>query len=324
MKDIIAPAVEFIKARNDFLLTTHINSDCDGVGAIIGCAGLLKKLGKNYEIILPDPPQEKLSFLDGVDEFSAYGESAERKKFRSVLIFDVPNLDRIGPARNLIAEDAEILNADHHISNNYYGTINLVLADYAAASHIVAEFFRETGITPDAAAASALYAGIITDTGRFRFDNTRPETFRTAAWLVECGADPEKIARLLFYQNSLESIQALGKVLDSMEFYDGGKVAVSRLDYDFLSSKSGGKVDTEGFVNQLLGIKEVETAFLFREYERNSWRVNLRSQGEVNVNKLAEKFGGGGHPKASGAKIEGTFEEARKRILNELEKLSYR
>ncbi len=322
MEKLIAQAIDFIKARDNFLLTTHVNSDCDGVGALIGCAGLLKKLGKKYEIILPDPPQEKLSFLKGMDEFRAYGESVEGKKFKAVLIFDVPNLDRIGQARNLIAENADILNVDHHISNENFGTLNLVLAHYAAASHIAAELFRSSGVTPDAAAASALYAGIITDTGRFRFDNTKPETFRMAAWLVECGADPEKIARLLFYQNSLETVKALGKMLDSMEFHNGGKLAISRLDYDFLSSESGSKVDTEGFVNNLLGIKEVETAFLLREYEKDRWRVSLRSQGEVNVNELASKFGGGGHPKASGASIEGTFEDIQKQLLKELEKLS--
>lgn len=313
-------AIDFIKSNNNFLLTTHVNPDGDGVCALAALIGLLKELGKEYRVILDDPPQEKFSFLERTMEFEIYDESMLNGSFNSSIILDTANLDRIGSTIILLSENASILNIDHHVSNTGFGTYNLIISEYAATAHIMAEIFRKMDISPDLQSATALFAGICADTGQFRFDNTKSDTLSVSAWLVEAGADPELVARNLFNQNSLETSFGLGKMLSSIELHKGGKVAIAHMDNEFLDSEMGQKIDTDNFANQPLTIKGVEVALLFKEYSKGVWRVNFRSRRHVDVNELAMVFGGGGHPRASGATIEGKLEEVKKRLLQELGK----
>ncbi len=310
-------AIKFIQTNDRFLLTTHIGSDGDGVGAIVGIAGLLKKLGKSFEIVVPDPIEEKLSFINAIRKFKTYDENMSDSSFDSAIIVDVPHLERIGPVSKLLSKNSGILNIDHHISNEMYGTCNLVLPDYAAAAHLVTDMLAIMNIIPDRESASALYTGISADTGHFRFDNTKPETLRAAASLVAAGANPELIARKLYYSTDKETLFGLGTMLVNIEVYNSGTVGISHLGYGLFSSDIGQKIDTDGFVNYILSIVGIEVAFLFKELEKGKWRVSLRSLGKIDVNRIASKFGGGGHAKASGATLEGSFSEVKEKLLAE-------
>ncbi len=314
----IKEAAEFLRNNDNFLLTSHINPDGDGVGSILGLAGLLRQMGKTFHVVFADPPQDKLGFLHSYNIIETFSESMKGKiSFDAAIIVDSPHMDRVGSTVSLLKKGAQLLVIDHHISCENFGTVNLVLPEAAASAQIVAMLYDELGKTFDANSAEALYVGLSIDTGRFRFSNVTPAVFRLAARLVEAGAVPDILADLLYYNDPIETKIGLAKVIESIELHNGGKAATAWLDYSFMSSDVGKKMDDEGFVNQPLAIKGVETAFLIREKEKGKLRISLRSRTDnVDVNKLAEKFGGGGHARASGCRMEGvSIAEAKKLLL---------
>ncbi len=318
----IKEAAAFIRDNDNFLLTSHVNPDGDGVGSILGLAGLLRQLGKSFHVICADPPQDKLGFLHAYNIIETFDEAMKGKlSFDAAIIIDSPHMDRVGATVSLLKKDAKMLVIDHHISCENFGTVNLVIPEAAASAQIVAMLYDELGKTFDANSAEALYVGLSIDTGRFRFSNVTPAVFRVAARLVEAGAVPDILADLLYYNDPIETKIGLAKVIESIELHNGGKAATAFLDYEFMSSETGKKMDDEGFVNQPLAIKGVETAFLIREKEKGKLRISLRSRTDaVDVNKLAEKFGGGGHARASGCRMEGvSISEAKKLLLSALD-----
>ncbi len=314
----IKEAAEFLRNNDNFLLTSHVNPDGDGIGSILGMAGLLRQLGKSFHVICADPPQDKLGFLHAYNIIETFNEAMKGKhSFGAAIIIDVPHMDRIGATVSLLKKDAKLLVIDHHISCENFGTVNLVLPEAAASAEIVAMLYDALGKTFDANSAEALYVGLCIDTGRFRFSNVTPAVFKLAARLVEAGAAPDILSDLLYYNDPIETKIGLAKVIESIELHDGGKTATAWLDYNFMNSEIGKKMDDEGFVNQPLAIKGVENAFLIREKEKGKLRISLRSRtDDVDMNKLAEKFGGGGHARASGCRMDGvSIDEAKKLLL---------
>lgn len=314
----VKEAAAFLRNNDNFLLTSHVNPDGDGIGSILGMAGLLRQMGKSFHVICADPPQDKLGFLHAYNIIETFDEAMKGKlSFGAAIIIDVPHMDRIGATTTLLKKDAKLLVIDHHISCEPFGAVNLVIHEAAASAQIVAMLYDELGKTFDANSAEALYVGLSIDTGRFRFSNVTPAVFRLAARLVEAGAAPDVLADLLYYNDPIETKIGLAKVIESIELHNGGKTATAWLDYDFMNSEVGKKMDDEGFVNHPLAIKGVETAFLIREKEKGKLRISLRTRTDaVDVNKLAEKFGGGGHARASGCRMEGvSINEAKKLLL---------
>lgn len=310
-------AVSFIKEGDNFLLTSHVNPDGDGIGSILGMLGLLKQLGKRYHVICQDPPQDKLSFLHRYAEIETYTSAMPGAiSFDAAIIIDVPHLDRIGDISKLLKPGARILSIDHHVSSEHFGSVNLIVNTAAASAQIVEAIYRRMGVPIDSDSAEALYVGLCVDTGRFRFNNTSHEVFATAQRLTLAGAKPDIIADKLYYNETLANKRALAKTLESIELYQGGKVATAQLDNEFLSSDLGRNIDTEGFVNQPISIEGVEVAILFREMEKKKLRISLRSRTDaVDVNKIAGRFGGGGHKRASGCRMEASIDEAKKSLL---------
>jgi phosphoesterase RecJ-like protein len=313
----IAKVAEFLRLKDDFLLSTHVNPDGDGIGSIIGLVGLLKKLEKSFKVILQDAVPKKLTFLGYTDEFEVFPGSDPSHKFPDAIIVDSPSFERIGSVAGLLADDAEVINIDHHISNENFGLLNLVYPDLSSSAQVVLLLYKELGFEMDKASANGLYAGICTDTGHFRFSNTTVEVLSDSAWCVKAGADPELIATKLYFEMNIETTIALSKMLGSIELHNGGTVATAYLDNDFLTSKYGLEADTEGFANHPLSLLDVDVAFFMKENQPGNWRVNLRSKkDEINVNDIASSFGGGGHPRASGATIQGTLEEVKQNLVD--------
>ncbi len=312
----IDKAIDFLRKGDNFLLSTHMNPDGDGIGSVLGITGLLRGVGKKYSLICEDKPQEKLSFLERFDEFVVFDKTmVGRLSFDHAIIIDSPFLDRVGGPAKLVNKGAQILNIDHHVDGGYFGTVNLVVPQAAASAQIVASVYERMGVEFDVASANAIYVGLSVDTGRFRHSNTTEEVFKLAAKLVAAGVKPDVISDKLYYQTSMENKMALAAVLKSIELHFGGRVASAFLDFEFLSTPAGKAVDTEGFVNQPLSIKGVEAAFLVRETEKAKTRVSVRSRTDLDVNKIARAFGGGGHVRASGCRIEGSIPEVKEKLL---------
>ncbi|MDH4183710.1 MAG: bifunctional oligoribonuclease/PAP phosphatase NrnA [Nitrospinota bacterium] len=314
-----AEAVSFIGSHGRFLITSHVNPDGDAIGAAMGVKWALDQLGKESQIIFDSKPPEIFSFLENYQAIGAMEAAAGVAPFDAAIFVDSPTLERVGLAAGKLAAGARILNVDHHVSNEYFGYANLVEPTMSSSAEMVYQLIIQLGLKPDRICAEYLYTGLIIDTGRFRFSNTSPSTFRMAAELVTAGARPEKISEAIYERNTLATTQALGRFIESLEVHFGGRAAIGSFGYDYISSEEYKEVETEGFVNHALSIHGVDVAAFLKEIGKGKTRASLRSRGKVDVNLLASVFGGGGHERAAGCTIMAPLAEAKARLLSEIE-----
>ena len=301
----------FIEQGDDFLLTTHVNSDADGLGACMALAHLLRGLGKRADIGLPEPPAEQCYFLAGWPDVHHYAD-LDLSGYGSAIIVDCPSLDRIGSVRENLPSGIRILNIDHHHDNDSFGEINLV-EDISSTCEFVYHLTTGLGYEIDAAMATQLYTGIIFDTGSFRFSLTKPSTFEVAGVLVQLGVQLDYIANRVFADKSFGSVKQLGLAISSMQLHLADRVAVLHLDREGMLAG-----DPDEIVNYGLMVKSVEVAVLLKEQDPGLYRVSLRSRDTVDVSAVAGLFGGGGHARASGLRIEGEVSEIINKILAEI------
>ena len=301
----------FIEVADDFLLTTHVNSDADGLGACMAWAHLLKSLGKRADIGLPEPPAGQCSFLAGWDSVRHFAD-LDLSRYRCAIVADCPSLDRIGPVRPSLSPDIRLLNVDHHRGNECFGAVNIV-EDVSSTCELLYHLAIGLGYEIDAIAADQLYAGILFDTGGFRFSLTTATTFEVAADLVRRGARLDAIAQSVFGNKSFGSVKQRGHAIESLVLRLGGRVAVLHLDREAMSAGEPDEV-----VNYGLMIKDVEVAVLLKERAPGCYRVSLRSRDKVDVSRVAGTFGGGGHARAAGLELTGAPEDIVKSILAEI------
>lgn len=303
----------FIEAEDDFLLTTHVNSDADGLGACMAWAHLLKGLGKRADIGLPEPPAGQCSFLAGWDGVRHFAD-LDLTRYRCAVVADCPSLDRIGPVRPSLSPDIRLLNIDHHQGNECFGAVNIV-EEVSSTCELLYHLAIGLGYEIDAVAAAQLYAGILFDTGGFRFSLTTDTTFEVAADLVRRGARLDAIAQDVFGNKSFGSVKQRGQAIESLVLHLEGRVAVLHLDREAMSAGEPDEV-----VNYGLMIRGVEVAVLLKERAPGCYRVSLRSRDKVDVSQVASTFGGGGHARAAGLELTGASEDIVENILAEIDR----
>ena len=301
-------AAEKLMAAKKLLITAHVNPDGDAVGSVLGLSAFLRGRGKTVTVMIDDKLPKNLSFLPGYDRI-VRPEEGKKADAELLVILDT-SLDRIGEVAKA-AEGLPVLNIDHHISND--GKADFLYNDNrAAASEMIFEIVDHLGgdFTPEI--ATPLYTGMATDTGFFKFSNTRPETMRAAARLLEAGVRPEQVSESL--EEKPESVvRGQAAALQTMELSYGGRVAGLYLDKDLATSLE----TTEGFIDFVRVIEGVEIAVLIKCMDENFCRVSVRSKG-LDVSKVAMKFGGGGHIRAAGFPIRKPLAEAKKDVLEAL------
>ena len=304
--------VSMLEKRNGFLISTHVNADGDALSAVLVCGAILRKLGKTYRIVVHDRiPDERYRFLPGFEEIHSFKQTLDPVPANVFLAVDTPNMDRLGDVARLLPENGSILVVDHHESNEPFGHLRFVRPEASSTCELLYEVISELKLPVDERIATCIYTGIAFDTGGFRFANTSSEALRIAAEMVDRGAQPDLIADAVFHRRSYESTKCLGQVLNSLELHLDGKVSSIYLQGD--RSK-----DTEGFIDYALFIVGVEVAFFLKEEEGGRFRVSLRSKNRINVNRIAQQFGGGGHRKAAGCRMQGHAEEIKALLLEEI------
>ena len=303
----------FIEAADDFLLTTHVNSDADGLGACMAWAHLLRSLGKRADIGLPEPPAGQCSFLAGWDGVRHFAD-LDLARYRCAIVADCPSLDRIGPVRPCLSPDIRLLNIDHHQDNKCFGAVNIV-EEVSSTCELLYHLAIGLGYEIDSVAANQLYAGILFDTGGFRFSLTTATTFEVAADLVRCGARLDAIAQDVFGNKSFGSVKQRGQAIESLVLRLGGRVAVLHLDREAMSAGEPDEV-----VNYGLMLRGVEVAVLLKERAPGCYRISLRSRDKVDVSQVAGTFGGGGHARAAGLELTGASEDIVENILAEIDR----
>lgn len=306
----------YLQEGEDFLISTHLNSDGDAIGSVTALSCVVRLMGKSCRIILHDPvPDPKYAFLDGFENIESYKPRLKKKIFDYAIIVDSPTISRIGNVASLIGTGCRILNIDHHRSNQCFGHVNLVDESASSTSEIIYLLAKSLKLRIADKMATHLYTGIMFDTGRFRYSNLE-RAFPAAADLVKLGAKPERIAEAVYGQRSYQSVKILGEALGSLKLYLGRQVAIMTLPFKFLQSSN----DLDGIVDYAISISGVAAAALIKEQEPGKFRLSLRSRGELDVNEVAREFQGGGHPNAAGCYIAGEDTYVRNAILRAIGK----
>ena len=303
----------FIAEGDDFLLTTHVNSDADGLGTCMAWAHLLRGLGKRAAIGLPEPPADQCSFLAGWDRVRHFAD-LDLARYGCAIVADCPSLDRIGPVRSRLNPAIRLLNIDHHRGNEGFGAVNVV-AELSSTCELLYHLAIGLGYAIDAVVAAQLYAGILFDTGGFRFSLTTATTFEVAADLVRRGARLDAIAEGVFGNKSLGAVKQRGQAIESLVLRLGGRVAVLQLDHEAM-----GAGEPDEVVNYGLMIRGVEVAVLLKERAPGNYRISLRSRDRVDVSQVAGTFGGGGHARAAGLELTGAPQDIVENVLAEIDR----
>lgn len=292
-----------IRARERFLLTAHEGPDGDALGSLLGMHRLLTQLGKDSVMFLaakefPLPVEYRFLPLEEV-----FHEAPADLADRTAVFLDCGNIDRM-PVDFLSAEDLFKINIDHHHDNTLFGNVNLVEVDASSTAEIVYELAILLGarITPEI--ASALYVGLVTDTGKFMYESTNARTHRIAADLIEAGVEVDETYRRLYEHVPIEKLRLLARALERIEYHCQGLLVLAHItaaDYD---ASGAGEEMTEGIIDHLRSVEGARVAALVRDLadgERAARKVSLRSSdGTVDVSAIARIHGGGGHKRAAG------------------------
>jgi len=290
-----------IAKQDSFLLSGHIGPEGDCAGSILAMERLLKAIGKKTQIYCESPFPKTLGFLDGstwkrVDEFNAAPEAT------GAVTLDTPNWERLGSAAKLL-RTKPVINIDHHISNQSFGSCNYIDPKASACGEIVFDLFQHFKVPIDLESAKTLYTSISTDTGSFRYSNTTPKTHRIIASLVEAGLNVERINQEIYGEYDETRLRILELILKSRQFAFDGRISYSLLTHEGLMATGGTPEDMEGLIDWLRGVRGVKACFIATEWKKGTVKLSFRSSTEVDVNAVAKELGGGGHKKAAGATL---------------------
>jgi phosphoesterase RecJ-like protein len=238
-------------------------------------------------------------------------ERVDAADLDAAVVLECGDLSRTGLAG---LDGCLVINIDHHPGNAMYGAVNWFDSTAAACGEMVFTIIARLGVPLSREIAMHIYLAILTDTGSFHFSSISPRTFDICRQAMEAGIDPVWIARTVFDSNTVGRLKLSGAVLSSLEVDPSGRLAVISMDREMTQRTGGSYDDTEGLINQPLSVKQIQAVAFFKEWDGGSYRVSLRSKGEIDVCQVARRFGGGGHKNASGCTVPGPYDEARKTI----------
>ncbi|MBU4305799.1 MAG: bifunctional oligoribonuclease/PAP phosphatase NrnA [Candidatus Omnitrophica bacterium] len=315
--------LEIIKQYQRFLIVAHIHPEGDSIGSQIAMANLLKTFGKSVRIINADAVPGNLAFLPGIETVeSGIDAAVEDITFDAAVILDCPTLERIGKVKQLLGKGEYIINIDHHISNEHFGNINWVDFKASSVGEMVYGLFKGSNIPLDGASAQCIYVAIMTDTGSFHYSNTTAATHKIAAELLQYNINPTKVYEYIYETKSFETLKLLAEVLSNLQRSKDGKFVWFKVTDAMLKRNKLSHQSTDDFIDFVRMVEGAEVVAFLREVSHgNTVKVSLRSKTDIDVNKLAKHFGGGGHYAASGCVIEKNMEEAEKLLLRQIKKI---
>jgi bifunctional oligoribonuclease and PAP phosphatase NrnA len=295
--------LERLRSDQSFVLVTHEHPDGDALGSLIGMHGLLRALGKHSEMFisphdLPLPREYRLLPLDGLIQ----QPPADVGK-RTVIFLDCGNIDRITAEE--LRGGAHLLNVDHHHDNTGFGTINHVDPTASCTAEIVWDLMGGLDVSPGPEVAEALYVGLITDTGRFMYENTTPRAHRMAAAMLEAGVQVSTVYRRLYEDMPTGKLTLLALALSQLQRYDDGELTIASLSAEDFRAAEAEESYSEGIIDQLRALQGTKVAALVRELSsgerKGQHKVSLRAtDDDVDVSVIARAQGGGGHRRAAG------------------------
>ncbi|HLW34666.1 MAG TPA: bifunctional oligoribonuclease/PAP phosphatase NrnA [Chthoniobacterales bacterium] len=305
-----------LREHQRFAVLSHVRPDGDALGSQLAAGMSLRKLGKDVRIWNEEGMLEKYSFLPNSDLLTK--PPAEPEDFDVILALDTAIQNRLGNTVAAIKSAKVWINIDHHPSNPGYGDLVYINPHAPATGEILFELIKSQNLPIDRAIAENLYVAISTDTGSFQYPNTTARTFEIAAELVRIGVDVGAVSQLTYENYPRRRVELLRDLLGTMRFDANDRVASFSLSLAFAKRLGVLPEDNEGLIDHLRAIHGVVVAIFLEELADGKVRVSMRSKSDkVNVCAICEKFGGGGHVLAAGARVKGTLAEVEKKILEE-------
>ena len=311
---MLSQVVELIESKRKFAITSHIRPDGDSLGSSIGLYWLLRALNKDVEVIMRDPVPHAYRQLPGANQVVVTpGVTAP---YNAVFVIECSDVTRPGL---IDLEKQFVVNIDHHSTTALFGNINWIDSTASAVGEMIYNLCKAMGVRVTKEIAECVYTALITDTGSFHYSNTTERTFKVASELVRTGVKPAKTAEAVFASYPWSRIQLMGEVLSTAKRDPSGRVASLRLSQEMQQRSKASDEDADGFVNYPLTVGEVEAVVLLKECAPEVYRTSLRSKGDVNVARVAGKFGGGGHRNAAGCTLHGPWDEVEREVIGLLQ-----
>jgi len=305
--------IESIYRHQVFLITSHVRPDGDALGSELALYDMLRFLGKDVTIYNQDQTPFNYHFLPGSENIVHTIDHHER--YDAAIVVDCNGLGRIGNGRQEIAQIKRLINIDHHVSHQKIFHFSYVDASVSSTGELIYRLAVTMGIKITLPMAINLFTAIMTDTGRFCHKGTSKDTFLAVGDLVACGADPQLIGEHVYESNPQSKIYLLKRALETLRFDFEGKVGsmvIFQQDFADLNAKYE---HSENFVDMTKEIRTVDLSVFYTEIEPNVFKASFRSKRDINVERLASSFGGGGHVNAASCYLEGTFTAVHERVL---------
>jgi len=302
---------EFLNGNDDFLITSHYSPDGDNIGASTSLYVLLREMGKEVVFINRDKYPEKYNFIKPKNmKFYQREDFQKKHKFSNIITIDTADYHRIGEVSELIEQDAFIINIDHHYTNTMYGNLNFVLSDLASACEVLYLLLKETCIKINTEIAYCLYAGMLSDTGGFRFKTTKAAELKIASELAEYGIDLSLLMNEIFFYKSHKEVVSYARAISKIKLYPELHTAV--LYHDELTDPL---TEHDPVMEAMDSIKESKINLYVRNIANGKLRLSLRSKCDFNAAEFLSKYGGGGHKAAAGMFYEGNWDDFKSDFL---------
>ncbi len=299
-----------IRSGQSFILTSHARPDGDAIGSSVALALALEALGKRTTIVLRDPVPGPYRDFPGIERIQIRDRIEDPAD--ALIVLECSDLSRPGVAG---LERYRVINIDHHLGNTAYGAINWFDEHAAACAELVADLIDTLGVSWTRSIASQLYLGLSTDTGGFRYGPLTAGTYDKCRRIVEAGVDTAALSRQIFESYSIGRVRLTGALLAAMTLHHDNRFALMAFDDALLARCAATSDDIEGLVNMPLGAREVLSVALLKRQPDGTWRVSLRSKGEVDVRALAMRWQGGGHRNAAGCTMTGDQDQVARLLV---------
>jgi bifunctional oligoribonuclease and PAP phosphatase NrnA len=294
-------ALDALRAADEVVLACHVNPDGDALGSLLALSLGLRRLGKKTlptwgtaDLKVP----HSYGFLPGVDSLVDPGELPENAV--TFVALDCGAADRLGDLEKYAIDTSTLINIDHHPGNDDFGTHNLVVTTVSSTAELVARLLQDLEVEIDRDIATCLYTGVVTDTGRFQYSNSTPETLRLAADLLERGIDAQAVAQEVFESSPFNFLKLIGRVLDRAVLIEDEAFVYSWFTRADLEETGVPFDETEKLIDLVRQTRAARVAAMFKENDEGNFRVSLRSKGPESVGAIARELGGGGHELAAG------------------------
>lgn len=304
-------AIKMVKEANLIYISAHINPDGDAIGSTFAVYFALKQLGKDVHVVMPSY-SEVFEFLPGVEDRV---DSIKEDSYDLLIALDSSDHTRLVISDDEYERAKKVIMLDHHQIARPYGDFRYINDNKSSASEIAYLFIKELGVEFDSNIATLLYTGIMTDTGSFNYSNTSSDTLRVTAQLVDYGAKTVEVCKRLNDTIKESKLKLLAKSIDNMEVFYDGKVRYTYVDYTTINGLGIHDEDAEGMTNYLRSVEGTEVAVYVRGKSDGSIKVSMRSNGNVDISKIAISFGGGGHPRAAGYTMQDNIDVGKEKLI---------